>query len=1067
MKNKYLNRLLAWLLALAMCTAIPPVGLAEDALDPPVEEQGVIELSDDMIDIGGVTPPEASDIIEEHESEDEDAPPIILASAVSALLLSADSVTLGVKETFALAATCNGEAVKPVYSSSNTKVVTVSEGGKLTAKKTGNAVITATFGDDTAECAVTVLNAPSKVKLSASSVTLGAGEAFKLNAALPSGSASAITWKINKSHVAKVEADGTVTALAKGEAVITAKAFNGKKATCKLKVKAAPSGIAVSESAVTLSVGQRLKPAVSVTGDIKDYTLTSDGAAVQISGDTLIAAQIGRATVTAATYNGLTAPIAVTVVSPPESVAFPEESYTIGVSQKLTLEPVFDPDAPVDLKYTSLNTSVASVTAGGVVSGKKAGKTTITVMTHNGLTATCQIQVYKSPSKVTLNKTSLSLSAGDTYALKAALPANTMSALSWKSSAPKIATVDDEGNVTAVAKGTATITVTTSNSKKATCKVKVAAAAAKPATLTLTPDALWLSPYEYCPLVATLSTGASASVTYVSSDASIAYVSKNGVVTGIRGGVAVITATTADGLTAQCQVVVSEPATAPAAPASLSLSAPAASTLKAAWPASSGATGYRVYIGRTADPEAAALYCACDWDTTQATLRGLSADTLWHVFVTAFNDIGECAISAAAHAQCQTSGNALGYAVALNYTSIMLDAGESKTLTAEVTPDGYSGHLTWSSNAGAVVLAGQSGTSCKINAEYPGSAWVSVTLEDGISTSAFVQVVDADDISDQNFVAVQKALLKEEALLNEDEGGNVIWDMIAAKLTSSNVPEATVSNVVAKLKTTEDVFRDIYVFAMGVYDVVGNAIRDKRGYTISVSQFILDDNTLYLKPQTSTAAASYAAMHETGHAVDFNAADGMKLASENDEANAAVIADVTNLLYDRIDEACAAAGVSAKSISADKVVSAVMDYRTLKNEADVLSKLTANEKAVYNALIDVMEAEMNSTLPMNNGTMVWDAIEGATNFAVSGKFGHSYMLTSSQYREQAYYYYYDKQGNPTIAVEPWAEFYSAKIMQDATTLAINLAYLPQTCQYFTDVLAPQILTSLKDLLKSK
>ena len=54
-----------------------------------------------------------------------------------------------------------------------------------------------------------------------------------------------------------------------------------------------------------------------------------------------------------------------------------------------------------------------------------------------------------------------------------------------------------------------------------------------------------------------------------------------------------------------------------------------------------------------------------------------------------------------------------------------------------------------------------------------------------------------------------------------------------------------------------------------------------------------------------------------------------------------------------------------------------------------------------------------------------------------------------------------------IAAEPWAEFFSAKLMQDAATLAANITYLPRTCQYFTETLAPAILSALKDLVKVK
>ena len=78
------------------------------------------------------------------------------------------------------------------------------------------------------------------------------------------------------------------------------------------------------------------------------------------------------------------------------------------------------------------------------------------------------------PTKVTLNKTSATLVVGKTLTLKATLtPAKATTKLTWSSSDTKVATVDKNGKVKAVKKGTATITVKTSNNKKATCKITV------------------------------------------------------------------------------------------------------------------------------------------------------------------------------------------------------------------------------------------------------------------------------------------------------------------------------------------------------------------------------------------------------------------------------------------------------------------------------------------------------------------------------------------------------------------------------------------------------------------
>jgi len=97
-------------------------------------------------------------------------------------------------------------------------------------------------------------------------------------------------------------------------------------------------------------------------------------------------------------------------------------------------------------------------------------------------TATCAVTVTAATvavTGVTLNKTTLALTAGGTETLTATLAPETVTNknVTWSSSDVNIATVDNAGKVTAVAAGTATITVTTvDGSKTATCAVTVTAA---------------------------------------------------------------------------------------------------------------------------------------------------------------------------------------------------------------------------------------------------------------------------------------------------------------------------------------------------------------------------------------------------------------------------------------------------------------------------------------------------------------------------------------------------------------------------------------------------------------
>ena len=104
-----------------------------------------------------------------------------------------------------------------------------------------------------------------------------------------------------------------------------------------------------------------------------------------------------------------------------------------------------------------------------------AGTATITLRSNNGLTATCDVTVWRYPDSVSLDKTSIETGEGLTEQLTPQLSPDDShtKSFTWTSSDENIATVSQDGLVTAVRKGTATIKVTTSNGKSAQCVVTV------------------------------------------------------------------------------------------------------------------------------------------------------------------------------------------------------------------------------------------------------------------------------------------------------------------------------------------------------------------------------------------------------------------------------------------------------------------------------------------------------------------------------------------------------------------------------------------------------------------
>ena len=236
-----------------------------------------------------------------------------------------------------------------------------------------------------------------------------------------------------------------------------------------------PSGVNAEATQLMLGVKEKYTLDTQAIGSGSKVTFKSSNkkVATVTSKGVIQGVKKGNATITGTVKGGAEVVYEVQVVAAPNRVKLDKSSISLGVKESILMTPTIPDGTHASFTWSTSDKTVATVSKTGKITGRKAGKATVTVKTQNGKTAKVTVKVLKAPSKVTLDKNSASLMEGESLKLKVTLPSNTYSKITWSSSNNGVATVSAAGKVTAVAAGTATITARTFNNKKATCKVTV------------------------------------------------------------------------------------------------------------------------------------------------------------------------------------------------------------------------------------------------------------------------------------------------------------------------------------------------------------------------------------------------------------------------------------------------------------------------------------------------------------------------------------------------------------------------------------------------------------------
>ena len=320
----------------------------------------------------------------------------------------------------------------------------------------------------------------SSVSLNTATIEMVEGETFNLVATVLPKDAEydGVIWASSNASVARVNS-GTVTAIKEGTATITASA-GGKSSTCTVKVSAKVvyvTSISLDKTSLSLKVGETETITATVNPDNATYKSvvwgSSDVSVSTVSDGKVTAKKSGTSIITAKSGSCI-AECTVTVSVDVESVTLDKTTLSLAVGETAQLTAMVKPDNATykNVTWTSSDESVAKV-ADGKVTAVKAGKATITAKCGSKA-AECVATVTVPVSSITLDKTILSLTIGETTRLKATItPIDaTIQTITWSSSRNSVATVSSTGLVTAIAEGTTIITAS-ADGVYASCTITV------------------------------------------------------------------------------------------------------------------------------------------------------------------------------------------------------------------------------------------------------------------------------------------------------------------------------------------------------------------------------------------------------------------------------------------------------------------------------------------------------------------------------------------------------------------------------------------------------------------
>ena len=467
---------------------------------------------------------------------------------VESIMLSSTAITLDVgTESIISSVVLPTDATDKtvVWTSSNPTVASVS-GGIIRGISEGTAEIKASSADGLVSSTCMVIVNPlvddlTSFSINKTTASLKVGNSTTLKVSYePAEALVSVVWTSSDNSVATVT-DGVVKAIAAGTATITA-SYTDKvttwEKTCKVTVTKASSGNSGNTGTTTPS---------------KPTTIKATGVKLDKNNFFIYIGETSTWKITPTVTPANTTEKGTWTSSDPSLVTIDSNGNAKVVATSLSSDLALE---TVTLTYTVGSVSAPAI----VVLSEKRGSGNSGNTGDSGNQGTTTPSTGVNLTALGINPSSASVKAGSTVSLTATKsPANSDETITWSSADPTVATVDQNGTVTGLKAGSSVVIYAKSSRTglTAACSIMVTTNTTAATGITLTPTTTSIEIGSYVNLKATLIPAtANETIVWSSSVPAVASVDQTGRVTGIAMGATVITATTASGKSASCQVTV-------------------------------------------------------------------------------------------------------------------------------------------------------------------------------------------------------------------------------------------------------------------------------------------------------------------------------------------------------------------------------------------------------------------------------------------------------------------------------------------------------------------------------